>query len=353
MDRLKNAALAGLLLCSGSLRAEESAAFPIDWYGDLRLRGEQTRDIPARADDIERVRGSLRAGGRYLNDSGFEFGAAIKLAAGSDDNDDNRRNKDNEESDAAGLDEFYLRYALSESAGVQVGKSRMPLVLTPMTWDRDLRPIGLSLDVNHPVNGYDALLLNAGYFAGDHLYGDESRLAAIQFGYGWMEGAETGFQAYLGYLRYDDLAVAVREGLVRTNRRLGARYLSDYELLDAQLIGRMPLAGQSLVARIDVVRNLGADDQNEGIRSSLVWGDAWNPGQWELGLSYQRVQRDAVIAAFAEDDWWFTSFARGGMPWVAYGFAPGWNAQLAGFFERRDGIQQDTRRLLLDVQARW
>ena len=39
-----------------------AAASPIDWYGDLRLRGEHTSNIPGRPDDLERVRSAVRAG---------------------------------------------------------------------------------------------------------------------------------------------------------------------------------------------------------------------------------------------------------------------------------------------------
>ena len=71
------------------------------------------------------------------------------------------------------------------------------------------------------------------------------------------------------------------------------------------------------------------------------------------GGNLGRVQRDAVLAAFAEDDWWFHSFARGYMPWVAYGINQNWTVQASGFFERRDGVDEYTERLLLDLRSRW
>jgi len=64
----------------GEQQTQSSALF--DWYGDLRLRGERTSDIPGRVDDLERLRASLRFGGRYINDSGWEFAAAAKLGMG-------------------------------------------------------------------------------------------------------------------------------------------------------------------------------------------------------------------------------------------------------------------------------
>ncbi len=324
-----------------------------NYYGDLRLRAERTQDIPARSDDIERLRSFLRAGARYSNDSGFEFAAAGKLGLGSDDNDDNVRNLDNERSDSGSIDELYVAWQASESTRVQLGKARNPFVTTALTWDRDLRPIGASIEYQRSVRDFDAFYFTGGYFAGDHLYSDDSKFAGLQIGYGWMEGAETGFSTFLGYFDYSDLETAARNGLGRTNRRTGGLFVSDFDLLNWQLTGRTPLAEKPLVARIDLVRNLGADDQRDGARFSAVWGDAEGIGGWELGYSYQRPQRDAVLAYFAEDDWWFHSFARGYMPWVAYGFERGISLQLSAFVERRDGIDEETTRLLFDVRKRW
>ncbi len=350
-------ACAALSSAASSLGAQESApeedsVSSLDWYGDLRLRQERTQDIPNRADALERTRAAVRTGLRFINDGGWEFAAAVKLAAGTDENDDNQANLDNEKSNGAGLDEAYAAYAFSDSGAIRVGKSSMPLVLSPLLWDRDLRPVGASLDYSREVRGFDALHLTAGYFAGDHLYGDDSRIGAVQIGYGWMEGAESGFSTFLSYLDFSDLDVIERE-LARTNRRVAGAFVSDYELLDLQFIGRVAAFDKPLVARLDLVRNLGAKDLRDGARFSLVWGDAQDLGGWELGYAYQRAQRDAVLAAFTEDDWWFHSFARGYMPWVAYGFNQTWNLQLTGFIERRDAIEEPTDRWLLDLRSRW
>jgi hypothetical protein len=59
------------------------------------------------------------------------------------------------------------------------------------------------------------------------------------------------------------------------------------------------------------------------------------------------------MAAFNSDDWWFHSWARGVMPWLAYGFSDTWSARLAAFHEHRDGVADPTDRVLLDIYARW
>lgn len=325
---------------------------------DLRLRLERTDDIPGRVDALERFRSRVRAGYRHFADTGTEWSLVVEGALGSDANRDNVENNDNEKSDGAGIDEIWVRHRFADGAAVQFGKAPLPLELTALTWDRDLRPVGASVEFAGDLRDYDLWLLRAGAFRTDHRYDDRSRLLALQAGYAWQAGAPTNVRVLIGGLVFDELVELSRHGLGRTNRRTSAGFVSDYRLLDLQLIAETPVAGRPLVARINGVRNLGADDLDRGARGSLVWGDA-GQGGLELGWSIQRIQRDAVLAAVNEDDWWFHSFANGWMPWVAYGFdGPAgiggrWRLQASAFIERRDNAPRDTRRFLLDLGAEW
>ena len=59
-----------------------------------------------------------------------------------------------------------------------------------------------------------------------------------------------------------------------------------------------------------------------------------------LGLMHGRLapdEKDAVMAAFNSDDWWFHSAMRGQLVWIGYGLDATWNLRLAAFHERRDG----------------
>jgi hypothetical protein len=320
---------------------------------DLRLRLERTTNIPARTDDIERFRARLRAGLSYLTDNGFELGAAAELAQGSDDNVDNKRNKDNEKSDSINLDQLYARYFFGENTSATVGKTNLTLTLSPLVWDQDLRPIGLGVQSEFAAAELSNWRINAGYFAPDFVYDNRNaRLAAVQVGYQFQPGAPDHFSVWLGYLRFSDLNQLPAEGIGRTNRRIGTTLVSDYELLDLQFNAQLDLDGVPVQFRADGLRNLGAKDQRDAGRVSLSAGDAATGG-FEMGFAYQRAARDAVLAVAADDDWWFQSFARGGMPWFAYGFDSGWGMRLSGFDERRDGISKATTRVLFDVSKLW
>jgi hypothetical protein len=332
-------------------RQTEPEARAWSWYGDLTLRRDQVGDLGGR-EDVDRFRNRLRLGVRGGSDA-FEWAVAGKAALGSDANKDNRRNNDNEKSDALTLDEAFLRWLPGEATAVTVGKTALPLELSPLTWDADLRPVGVSAEHSFALGELSRLSVVGGYFAGDHLYGDDSRIGAAQVGFRWHEGAPTSAWALLAYLDFDDLEELTRESLARSNRRVAGRLVSDYRLVDLQLGVRHPGGASPLEWRLDVVRNAGADDLDDGIRGSVVLGTSAVPRGWEFGFAAQRFQRDAVMAAFNEDDWWFHSFARGVMPWVAYGFDETWSIRVAGFLERRDDQAETVDRLLVDVRARW
>ncbi len=117
-----------MAVCSGLsfpvLAQEDDTSSSVwSWYGDLK-----------------RNRSRFRFGARRMFDN-LEFGIALEAALGSDDNRDNRRNNDNERSDAVNLDEFYLRWNAGDNTSLLFGRTALPLSLTPMLWDADLRPI--------------------------------------------------------------------------------------------------------------------------------------------------------------------------------------------------------------------
>jgi hypothetical protein len=329
----------------------EPAAADRGWLADLLLRAESTRGFSAR-DDISRLRATALVGGWWQGEQ-VRLTATARLAQGSDDNRDNLRNNDNLESDDIGLDTAILRWQPADDTIVLLGKMPLPFAATPMVFDADLRPVGAHIEQAWAVGEFDRLLLRGGYFAGDHLYGDRSRIGSAQAVWRIREGAPLSGEVALGLLDFDRLDEIVRSGLARTNRRVAGRLVSDFRLLDLQAAVIRELDGGPLEARIDLVRNLGADDQRDGVRWSVVYGDAAERGGLELGWSYQRIQRDAVMAAFSADEWWFHSFARGGMPWIAWGFDEHWQVQLSGFFERRDDQRERIDRVFLDVRARW
>ena len=333
--------------------ADETAASPWSWFGDLMLRGDRVTGIPHSSQNIHRLLGRGRVGVLYNPIPSLEFGAALKLAAASNPNSDDRRYNDNERSNDVALDQLFVRWRPSESTSLLAGKSVFPLELSPLVWDQDLRPVGISGAASLATGQFDRIALVAGYFTGNLPYGDNSRIGAVQAAYHWHEGEPTSAGILLSYLDFSSLRQLTLQGLARTNVHVGDRLVSDYRLLDLQFVARMHPGDWPLEARLDLLRNLGADSDRNGARFSLVLGDRRQPHGWEFGIADQRIQRDAAMAAFNSDDWWFHSWSRGVMPWVGYGFNATWSMRLAAFHEIRDELTHYTNRVLLDVYAQW
>lgn len=321
-------------------------------FGELLLRGDRVTGLPGGRKDLERVRLRARLGAVWNRDA-LSIGIAGEAAIGTGANKDSVANNDVEKVDGLSLDQFWLRWRAGDHASLQIGKSPLPLELSPMLWDNDLRPLGASVRWGGAQGDFNRWQLDAGGFEPDPLDERSARLAAMQVGWHWREGAPLSGGVLLGYLDYDDLDGLARARLGRGNALAAGRYVNDYRLLDVQLYLRATVGEKPFEARVDRVRNLDADADRDGSRASLVYGDRIGRPGWEFGWAWQRIQRDAVLAAVNADDWWFHTAARGHMPWVGYGFGSIWSLRVAAFFETRDGAGDSTERLLLDLEARW
>ncbi|HEY4139115.1 MAG TPA: putative porin, partial [Casimicrobiaceae bacterium] len=172
-----------------SASEDQPKASPWTWFGDVLVRGDRTTDIPRPLDStIDRVFGRGRFGVLYDPIPNLEFGGAIKLAVANNPNSDDRSYNENERSNDIAIDQLFLRWKPTDTTSVLIGKSVFPLELTPMVWDSDLRPVGVSADTSVSVNSLDRLQFTFGYFNGNLPYGDDSRIGAVQAAYRWHEG---------------------------------------------------------------------------------------------------------------------------------------------------------------------
>lgn len=350
-----------LLACAPALAQDEDPLFdaqdeaePSAWslFGDALLRYDRVTGLANRPDGVQRWRSRARLGALWSGTS-FQFGAAAEGALGSDSNSDNVRNNDNERSDDFNLDQAWLRWSYGEDGAVLLGKAEFGLALGSMLWDRDLRPVGVVFEQSFAPGERQRLGLAGGYVLGDLLYGDDSRIGALQATWAWHEGEPVNGSVALSYLDYSDLDTLTRKGLARTNRVSGGRLVSDYRILDLNGAMAFELGGRPLRIALDLAHNFGADDLADAARGELAWGDTDRRGAWELGYAYQRIQRDAAMAAFNSDDWWFHSWVRGFGVWAGYGLSDQWSLRLTGFRERRDGQSQHVERVLVDLVANW
>ena len=232
----------------------------------------------------------------------------------------------------------------------------LPLRLTGLVWDEDLRPIGIALAGKRPLGTLDAMRVAAAYVAADRFPGDDGRVAATQVAWLIRDGATSGGEVVASVLDFGGLERDPEEQLQRQNSVVvvpgaGPRLAEDFTLLDLQLGGQVMVAGRPASLRLDLAFNAAGADQG-ATRLRAAWGEARGRGKLELGYSYQRIERDAVPGSFNSDDWWFHSWSRGHSGWAAIGLGEQAFFRVTGSTERRDDLDQQTRRLLIDLVIR-
>ena len=321
-------------------------------FGAIQLRADMVRDLPRPIEnDFERGTARGIIGIRWSPTEIIELGVAAKANLSTQSNKEVRFNLDNERADDVSIDEFYVKLVFSENTQVTIGQSIFPLELSPMIWDEDLRPQGISINHIIDIGQFNSLEFTAGSFLANHLFGDDTKINALQTAFRFGQGKNMGFDFIASYIDYSDIDDLGRRGLGRTNfLDADRRHRNDFNLLDLQFGLHLNQHTFPISAKLNLVDNLAVGKKSFGARVDLIFGDSFQQQGVEFGFAAQRVQYEAVLAAFNDDDWWFASGMRGSTAWLSYGFSDSLRMRLAGFDERYDRAPKHNKRLLLDLQ---
>ncbi|HYM80053.1 MAG TPA: hypothetical protein VEY91_01425 [Candidatus Limnocylindria bacterium] len=320
-------------------------------YGDIRVRRDDVRDRPGAA-DFHRQRLTVRTGLTWAPAGNpLRIEAGVRASLGSDHNRESWSSFDNEVADGFDVDRLMARVSSAAGDGLEIGKMRMPMPLTELLWDGDLRPVGVAVATSFSWTRLEGLTAAAGAFTRSRLDGDDARVLAAQVGFA-SNPARPGGDVRLSYLAFDELGT----GLARQNRVVvtpeGARLAPDFGVLDLQIGGHAHFGRVALTLRLDGAINLATeDDARRAVRTRLAAGGTDAPFGLEGGWIYQRIERDAVPGAFNSDDWWFHSRAQGHSAFVNAGVGRAVSLRIAGFVEKRDNVADATRRLIVELRA--
>jgi hypothetical protein len=315
------------------------------------VRFDRVEDLPAGRDDLQRLRSQLDLGLTVHPSRTLELAVGVEGALGTDDNDDNRLNNDNEASDDLNLDHAVGTWRPTPDIALQVGQDGLPWTVSPLLWDAHLNPAGAALTVRLPARDFDRFRLAAGWFGVRSLAESWVRLAAAQAGWSWRDGGPRGADLRAGLLHFDHEDALVADQLARTNRVANGRFVSDFDLLDLLAGGRWEVAGFPAHVQAEWVENLGAEDESSGWRIALQAGNADLWHGLAVHYAYHQLERDAVLAAFDSDDWWFHSWFRGHRAGVQVNPWRDVRVGISGSIERREDLSTWTRRLLIDVHV--
>jgi len=324
-------------------------------FGDVRLRRERAQDIPGRTVDVDRTRLTARGGMAWAPSPRLGAELSVRAAAGSEQDTEFPR-IDNDAPDTLELDRANVWVSLWPGGTARAGRMVFPLRLTDLAWDADLRPLGVVVSHRSQVGALDVLRAGAGVWWRSKLHEDGS-VGVAQAGWSFREGAEQSGDAFVSWLWFDHTEQLARQDLGRQNRILGSggarRYAERFRLVDVQLEGRVPVASLRVTGGVDLLRNVEATAADAAIRTRLVVGRFGDGLGAEAGWSYLRAEREALLGAFASDDWWARTATRGHLPWVTLGWSDWLRLRVWGTFEWRDGVAGRSERVLSELTLRW
>lgn len=283
---------------------------------DVLTRQEWTQDIFVSATDFKdesrrliRLRPRLEFGTeKFLMAVGGDFNY------GSDENTEPPAGstslnllRDNYKSRDARLDLAFFSFKPASWLRLKGGRFPMPLGLTEMIWDKDLRPQGGAASLELGAKGgltFVATVLGA---RGSHVFDDEdTNMVTLSGELGLPMGQEGQFLltgSYLKFTRLDSLAPFIR----RQNTRVAGAIVNDYRIVD--VVARVQGGGNSPVQLVaDLSWNTAVDENKRGLWLAAVLGSLENT-RARLEYVYAKVDKDATVAAYGTDDFfWVTGW---------------------------------------------
>jgi hypothetical protein len=282
--------------------------------GDAVMRYEWTREIPGPDGKVNENRYFVQARPRIELDLGpIELGVGGQFNYSQDDN----TVLPNGEPRLVIRDNFYSRKALFDLYYAKVkmgpveavgGRFPMPLPVTEMIWDQDLRPQGGAGAVVFEQGGSLTRFAVRGIYATrSHWFPDES----VVYGGSAELAIQTGDHSQLmlggAYLEFQDLDTIDSRVRRQNTRNLAGFYLYDYRIADVQ--ARLVAAGQVPFALVvDYCWNTALSEDNKGLWAEVTMGQLAS-SRARLEYTYAKIDRDATVAAFNADDfYWGTGY---------------------------------------------
>lgn len=325
-------------------------------YGDLRLRYEdRIATSPADANfDRQRWRYALRVGLR--GDVGSDFFYGLRLDTGSygrsawvtfaDDNANQggKTAQSNKSNDAVNVGLAYLGWKPTSWLQVIGGRQPNPLYTTPMVWDPDIAPEGLSEKLNFKMSDNLSLFGTAGQF----VYQDFSKpsstsnnlgvgrqnlmLYAFEGGANYKLGENSAVRGAVNYYHYagGHGAADFRSTFTGSGTGYAGNIgVNDLEVVEVPLEYRFPVGGLSGLVYGNFAKNLKASDRAtragfadfggqdkaiqvglslgsqgipQGAASGAVYGSSSKKGTWETRVYWQRIDQFALDPNMIDSD---------------------------------------------------
>ena len=312
--------VAALLLLAGATRASAQEAASVyqaqkssfGFHLDSVARQEWTEEIfvsstETRAEDrrLFRIRPSLEFGGDK-----FKLGAGGEFNYGSDENVNPKPSllRDNYNSREARVDLAFARLEPTRWLRLEGGRFVMPVAVTEMTWDRDLRPQGGALTLQHKDDTGVARYGLTGLWAkGSHVFEDKDTDLLLGSAQLTFPGQSDSSLQLLGSFFYWREVQRLEPMIRRQNSRVLGELTRDYHVVD--LVARVRTASQTPVQLVaNYCWNTAVKSDNKGLWLAGVLGSLAT-SRVRAEYTFAQVDKDATLAAFGTDDFfWVTGW---------------------------------------------
>lgn len=325
--RILIVALVAIVAASPILAQDQRAVYMTEPQGRFQfdidgvVRSEWTDEIPFQETSRRLIRLRPAVTAKW---SALELGVGGDFVYGNDENDELPEEsggglppiiRDNYRSKDARLDLAFARLEPASWLRLEAGRFPMPVGVTEMIWDRDLRVQGGAVTLTTRDRGpFRRLELTGLGLRGGHVFEDEDTPfededtemlmvagTAAMGEPGSLQGEVTA--AYMTWNNLDDLVPQVR----RQNTRVGGLIANDFDVVDA--VVRLRKDGAipwQLVAEGCV--NTAVDDDNKGLWLAVVLGSTVQ-SRARAEYTFAFVDPDATVAAYGADDFlWVTGW---------------------------------------------
>jgi|SRR5262245_20071167 len=304
-----------LAMAAAPLAAQEpapvyqSSRTSFAFHVDALLRQEWTEDVllPTGELDDHRTRFQIRPRFEYGREH-FALGVGGDFNYSSDENIEPRPLllRDNYDSRDARLDLAFARLEPARWLRLEGGRFEMPVRLTEMIWDRDLRPQGAALTLAHRgESGIDRFSLTALGAKGSHVFEDDGVKMLIISGQATFAGqADSSLQLVGSFVAWDDVN-ELETMIRRQNTRVDGNLVLDYHVVDLQLRIR-PAFDPPMQLVVDYAWNAAVDDQNKGLWLAAMIGSL-QTARARAEYTFAKVDKDATLAAYATDDFFWST----------------------------------------------
>ena len=332
------------------------------WNGDFRYRFENSQVEGQEDRNRNRIRARVQLEAEVTPTVQVGFG----LATGGDDPvSTNQTIGGGGSTKDIGLDLAWFEWSGLADTRVVGGKFENFLVRPAgkgLVWDSDWRPEGAGIAWNH--GSFFAHGLGT-WLEGDSRSGTEFAWA-VQAGMNLAIGDDGRLRFGAGYNRIDNAGATSLYG--DPDDFYGNSYVLDpasgdpvfaynYHQVEAFAEYAFTLGGQPLALFADYVINTDAEENDSGYLFGARYGAAKDPGSWNVGWFYEKLEADATLGLLTDSDFGGGGTdARGHVFSGTYAFHPNWNFQLTWFLTETglaSGNLRDNDKVQLDLNFKY